>query len=236
MRPKHFILEDCRSHLHSCDSKCISQNMLPKPQIFVCTVAAIWKSFVIKRTNSYLYYAQKWSTWRQQSVVNTDYSTEERNSVKACTWATVATVTIPVSGSLAFIQSRNTQFSLLSPLWKSLTKKAHNKPQQGLLQQRKAWHTLPRIDASLRKRQSVPSLPEQEGVGGLGAMDTAKSSVWQRPQGDSKHTRDLHGAGDSHQGTGQIFRFFLNMTSSYHRSHKSFLFPSPAYPWLLSCH
>lgn len=121
------------------------------------------------------------------------------------------------------------QFSLLSPLWKSLAKKPHNKWQQRFLQLRRAWHMLPRFDASLRKRHSVPSLPEKEGVGGLGALDTARSSMWQWPQGDSKRTRDLHGARDSHQRTGQIFRFLLIMTSSCHRPHKTFFsLPLPA--------
>lgn len=36
---------------------------------------------------------------------------------------------------------------------------------------------LPRLDASLRKRHSVPSLTEQVGIGGVGAMDTAKRSA-----------------------------------------------------------
>lgn len=113
---KHFILEDCRSHHHSCNSKCISQNMLPKNQIFVYTVAAIWKSFVIKRTNSYLYYGQKWSTWSQQSVVNTDYSTEERNSVKACTWATCYCDNICVRLFGIYTVQKNTVFTALTTL------------------------------------------------------------------------------------------------------------------------
>lgn len=81
--------------------------------IFIYIVASIQKPCVHKRTNSYLYHGQNWSTKTQTTPQNTEIFL--RHVLRQ-----PATVTISVAGSLAFIQSRKTESSPLSPLSENL--------------------------------------------------------------------------------------------------------------------